>query len=428
MPTSSASTNSKRDGRFNPASASLTSEFLKLEYSEKKRSAPDIAAQLGLHQTTVLRALRKAQIIIRPTKEASALSNSKVMVTSELVSQIRKLSAQGSSDAEIGEQIGLSGSRIQQLRTEHKIKGRSAAEGLRKKYGHAPLALQRDELYQLYEVEGFSINELCSKFSCTKRFIRSKLDQFQIPRRDVQEASLLANGNKSFAALDNKELVRMYVELGMCMQDIADLFKISHHPVKKRLVKEGVELRERPDWVRLGRMKTGNTKHLTEETLQERYVRLQHSVRRISIVFGVDPKTVKSYLSRYGIEVRTREAARALMHEGAGQSVYLKAATSLDSTIQFKDSKMSRHDAVADESAVSADEVAARRDDLNNLTEGMIHLKSKHPLRYHLIQRIFGFDNAACSASDLAKELKMSLGDVESEIKLGLEEIKSHLD
>jgi len=209
--------------------------------------------------------------------------------------------------AEIGDELGCSGSTIRQKMNWFDIPRRSVAEA-KKVADYSPKENEPwhdgGRLHQLYWEEEMTVVEVGEELGCEASTVVKWMERFGISRREAHEV-LKPDHPELY---DEEHLVSLFVEDGLGVNEIADKIGCEPSSVRKRLNWYGVEFN--PD---------SNCPQLyDEEWMVESYLEDWNSVVEISEEIGCHPKRVRLALERFDIELRTHSDRPAIYITGSG--------------------------------------------------------------------------------------------------------------
>lgn len=104
--------------------------------------------------------------------------------------------------------------------------------------------VDRDWFVMVYSVEMLPTHQIAGAIGCVNEHVSALADKFGIPRRGRLPRSI---PHKRKIVLDDKEIVRLYVEEQMAAADIGERFGCTGGPVSRRLKELGVRMRHHND-------------------------------------------------------------------------------------------------------------------------------------------------------------------------------------
>ena len=226
-------------------------KWLNMQYVTLKRTATDIAQELGCGRPRLLCALIKHRIPVRNRDEALDLFW--VKTNKGLVCKDKKwLKAQyvtlGRNASSIAEELGCSVYRLYYALNKHGIPLRSRSESNKLRWNKVNkriLYKDRKWLSTQYVVRGRSVPSIAKELGCSNFKIYNALGRHGIPIRDASEASNVCcdQRNKGTLLANKKWLNRQYVTLGRSASSIAKWLGCSRDRLNHTLVKQGIPLR-----------------------------------------------------------------------------------------------------------------------------------------------------------------------------------------
>lgn len=195
---------------------------------------------------------------------------------------------QGLSPRTIGLQLGCGETAVRKRLKEYGIPMHSRSQAIRLGKG---IVIGRETLVKLYWDQGLSIPEMAARLSCSEDAIRSRMQEYDIPRRTPAESAQLSRG------IDFPEQLarEWYEHQQLSLTDIAERLGCSETAVRNKLIQYGIE--RRTPWAH-------EAIDLGEDELRRLYEEESLTVEAIAETYGCSPATVSRKMSKYGIKAR----------------------------------------------------------------------------------------------------------------------------
>ncbi|MBN1979358.1 MAG: hypothetical protein JW918_18330 [Anaerolineae bacterium] len=209
---------------------------------------------------------------------------------------------QGQSPRKIGLQLGCGETAVRKRLKEYNIPMRSRSRAIRLGKG---IAIEREALVELYWGQGLSIPEVSARLDCSEDVIRSRMQEYDIPRRTSSESAQLSRG------IDlPEELAReWYTGQQLSIAAIAERLDCSETAVRNKLAQYGIE--RRAPWAH-------NAVELGEDELRRLYAEEGMTLEAIAEAYDCSAATVSRKMSRFGIAARSPWRERYLRHNFSG--------------------------------------------------------------------------------------------------------------
>ena len=201
---------------------------------------------------------------------------------------------QGLSPRKIGLQLGCGETAVRKRLKEYGIPMRSRSQAIRLGKG---ITIEREALVEFYWGQGLSIPEVAAHLDCSEDAVRSRMQEYDIPRRTPSESAQLSRG------IDlPKDLAReWYTEQQLSITAIAERLGCSETAVRNKLAQYGIK--RRVPWAH-------NAVKLSEDELRHLYEEEGATLKAIAEAYGCSAATVSRKMSKLGITARPPWRAR----------------------------------------------------------------------------------------------------------------------
>lgn len=157
--------------------------YLEREYVEHGKTSTEIAKQLGVNPSVVVKDLKRVGIHIRDNSEAHL----KFGIVKPTKDQLRKMYVKDKrTPRSVGKEFGISSSVVHRLLEEYGIEKRSLSEA--KLYGKAKPT--KEDLERLYVEERLPTTKIANRYDVHSSTVGKWLKAYGIPRRTVSEYRL----------------------------------------------------------------------------------------------------------------------------------------------------------------------------------------------------------------------------------------------
>lgn len=146
--------------------------------------------------------------------------------------------------------------------------------------------IQKDELYQKYREEGFSIEECAEHFGCSTSPIEDRLRKFGIRRRNRGDQPL---------KIPEEMLRELYVSQNLTTVEIAERFGCHNSTISRKL---------RDHCIPTDGPNHGHSVEIPEEKLVALYVDEERTTYDLAKQFNCNPTVIERRLDWYGVETR----------------------------------------------------------------------------------------------------------------------------
>jgi biotin operon repressor len=195
---------------------------------------------------------------------------------------------QGLSPRSIGLQLGCGETAVHRRLKEYNIPMRSRSQAIRLGKG---ITIERETLVELYWNQSLSIPEVAAHLNCSEDVVRSRMQEYGIPRRTPSESVQVSRG----IDLPEQLAREWYEREQLSMTAIAERLGCSETAVRNKLTQYGIE--RRTPWAH-------NAVDLGEDELRRLYEGESWTVEAIAETYGCSPATVSRKMSKYGIKAR----------------------------------------------------------------------------------------------------------------------------
>lgn len=163
---------------------------------------------------------------------------------------------------------------------------------------------------RVYSVEKMPTWQIAKSIGCVDEHISALADKFGIPRRGRLPRSI---PHKRKIVLDDKEIVRLYVEEQMAAGKIGELFGCTYKPVARRLTELGVKMRHHNDTKR-GRPSPHRVK-IDPDVIASMYAQKYASAQTVADHFGVSRQVIDRIMKENNIATKDIRDARNMSGE-----------------------------------------------------------------------------------------------------------------
>lgn len=245
----------------------IQKDVLERLYVEERRSAPDIARDLGVKPNVVYSRLREYGIARRTRR---------IDLPVKVLEQ--KYLAEKKTAAQIAKELGVDAALV--TTNLHR-----AGIPVRPTNSRPRIIIPKEDLVRMYQKEGLTTSDIGRKLGCDPKLVWRRLKKYGIPRRN--------SGTVSRTILTKEALQRMYVDERKSAAMIARAMGCSDGTVLNRLKEYGFEIRGR----NLGDV-------ITREDLQRLYVDEGRSMKEIATMYKCHVGTMHAYRRKFGIPKR----------------------------------------------------------------------------------------------------------------------------
>jgi len=183
---------------------------------------------------------------------------------------------------EIGERFNLSHERVRQILERAGVKRR-----------RRQLTQRNQEIARLYVEEGLPLGEVAARFRLSGRRVGQILEEAGVHRHSLG----WPRWPREHVWERMHEIVRLYAEEGLTLEEIAPTFRLGHARVRQILKSAGVSRRRR------GRRLGWRSRDLTgrNQKITSAYVEDGLSLREIEVCFGLSRDCVRRILQEAGV-------------------------------------------------------------------------------------------------------------------------------
>lgn len=271
-------------------------EWLSEQYTEHERTIREISEETGISRGTVREWLEKHDIERRNPNAADGNVEplrDEAWLYDQYINKERPM-------YDIANELDVSTPTVKRYMRKHGIETRSISEATTGVgYSDSTEKLRQEEwLKREYVEKGRSQLLIAEELGVNRKTVRRWLDNHDIERRDKSEYR--AQGDVEL--LHNSSWVReQYVQKERSTIEIADELDVGQSTVARWLDEHGIEVRSPSE-----RRAEGNVSRLHDESwVREQYLKNQRTIAGIADQLDVGRPTVKRYLERYGIEIRS---------------------------------------------------------------------------------------------------------------------------
>jgi DNA-directed RNA polymerase specialized sigma24 family protein len=206
------------------------------------------------------------------------------------------------SPKEIGARLGYGETTIRKRLQEYAIPMRSRSEAIRLSKG---IEIEHETLVRLYHDLGLSIPKVAAHLGCSEDTVRSRMQEYHIPRRTPSESARLSRGIDLPKALAQE----WYEQQELSAATIAMRLDCSETAVRNKLIEYGIK--RRAPWAH-------NAVDLEEDRLRRLYKDESLTVEAIAKMYSCSTATVSRKMKKYGIKARPPWRERYPRHDFSG--------------------------------------------------------------------------------------------------------------
>lgn len=209
---------------------------------------------------------------------------------------------QGQSPKAIGQQLGCGETTVRTRLKEYGIPMRSRSQAIRLGKG---ITIEREALVELYWSQGLSIPEVSTYLDCSEDAVRSRMQEYDIPRRTPSESAQLSRG----IDLPENLAREWYTEQQLSIAAIAQRLGCSETAVRNKLAQYGIK--RRMPWAH-------NAVKLSKDELHQLYEEEGFTLEAIAEAYDCSAATVSRKMSKLGIQARPPWRTRYPRHSFSG--------------------------------------------------------------------------------------------------------------
>ncbi len=209
---------------------------------------------------------------------------------------------QGLIPRAIGRKLGCGETAVRRRLKEYDIPMRSRSQAIR--LGKR-IVIERKTLVELYWGQSLSIPQMAARLGCSEDTVRSRMQEYDIPRRTPSENAQLSRE----IDLPKKLAREWYERQQLSIAAIAERLGCSETAVRNKLIQYGIE--RRTPWAH-------NAVDLGQDELRRLYEEEELTVEAIAEAHGCSPATVSRKMSRYDIKSRPPWRERYPRHDFSG--------------------------------------------------------------------------------------------------------------
>ncbi len=215
------------------------------------------------------------------------------------------------STVEIAKEINVNPSSVLRCLRKFNIKIRSSSSAAKKRKGKRQLKAEKlndkDWLYQKYITEQLTSYQIAKLANSNQKSVFTALKRYKIKSRNYSEAGKLREYESSFEHLNNKEwLYEYYVTKKMSLQQISEIVGCSSFNVGQYLKKYNIDLRDKIEARKLIQSISFKYNLLNDKDwLYSKYITEKSSTKKITKLAGAKtPNSARQALIRNNIDVR----------------------------------------------------------------------------------------------------------------------------
>jgi transposase len=288
-------------------------EYLRREYIENKKSTVEIGKIIGMHPRNINTWLKKFEIPIKSPSEAY-FTKYDLDIEKPSDEQLRKWYVdEKMSSKEIAEIVGVHYSSIVNWLKKANILRRNASEAkilsnTKKGTCKRKKKISDEKLCRLYIEERKSTNEIGKILNVSGTTVLKWLKDAGVPIRNQYEAKL-AQHHKEIERPSAEQLRKWYVEEKMNTYEIGKLVGVSYSLINKWLREANIPIRNYYE------SRGYSFEKLSKEQLMKWYLDERKSTREIAKIVGVDSNSVRQWLKDANIKRRTLSDAQFAIYD-----------------------------------------------------------------------------------------------------------------
>lgn len=273
-------------------------DWLRKQHWDRGKTMVEIGESAGVSGTTIKRWMDKHGLERRSNSEAQSDGDREFYTDADWLRE--QYWDQEKTVAEISELAGVSGTTIKRWMNRHDIETRSFSEA--QTDGDLDPLKDPDWLEDQYWHQGKTLVEIGNELGVTDVTVNAWMERHGIERRDTTSSEVQSDGD--IEPLRNPEwLEKQYIENGLSAGEVGEKLGVSKTPVLNHIHEHGIEPHSIAE-----RNSKGNITPLRDvDWLQEQYVEKEMSQYEIADELGVSAPTVRNWLNRHSIEVRSNE-------------------------------------------------------------------------------------------------------------------------
>ena len=164
------------------------------------------------------------------------------------------------------------------------------------------------QIKHLYYTEKKSATEIAEIFGCDPVVIYNHMKKNGMQRRPYSEAQKIRYARDGLN-LDLTEIVRLYFEEHLSLEEVGDRLGVSDDTVRKRLLAAGYVPRKRGE---LRRLRTSSFTDTDLAEMERLYCEEGQSSAEIASRYNCSDMVVRKYLKQHGVRLRTLKEAQTL--------------------------------------------------------------------------------------------------------------------
>lgn len=273
-------------------------DWLWKQHWERGKTMVEIGESAGVSGTTIKRWMDKHGLERRSNSEAQSDGDRELYTDADWLRE--QYWDQEKTLVEIGKSAGVSDATIKRWMNRHNIETRSFSEA--QTDGNLDPLKDPEWLEDRYWGHEKTLVEIGDELGVTDVTINAWMERHGIERRDTTSSEVQSDGNID-PLKDSEWLREQYVENGLSAGEVGEKLGVSKTPVLNYIHEHGIE----PHSIAERNSKGDVTPLRDANWLYKQYVEKEMSQYEIADELGISAPTVRNWLNRHSIEVRSNE-------------------------------------------------------------------------------------------------------------------------
>lgn len=284
------------DGAEDTEDLYKSENWLRRQYIEKQKTEDQIAELADAHKNTIRRWMDDFNIERRSPSEAQSKGNIQPLKDGDWLRE--QYCDEQKSPSEIGDELGLSTTPVWTWLEKHDIETRSVAEAQTE--GDIEPLKDADWLREQYWECEKTLAEIAAELNVSDVTVNKYMMEHGLERRDTTSSEVQSDGDIE-PLKDAEWLKTQYLEKELSAGEIGKMLGVSKTPVLYHMHEHNIEPRSIAE-----RNSKGDVTPLRDaDWLHEKYVEGGMSLYEIADDLGVSARSVRNWLDRHGIEIRS---------------------------------------------------------------------------------------------------------------------------
>ncbi len=254
---------------------------------EEGKSAKDIAQELNVSPSLIIKTLRKYGLKTKPQIEHEIQQQRAAKLTKD---ELQKLIDAGKTTYEIADMYGVTSMTVQYklktfgLKTQGQLKQQSQAATVSN--------ITKAQLQQFID-EGKSAEEMSKILNVSRRTILNKFAEFGL---QAQTQIQMENIKEKIKNITHENLQQLISE-GKSTYELAEIFGVSRQCITRKLIEYGLQTQSQKNNFRQADTETAIPKHELKQLIAQR-----KTITEIAEIFGVTRQSISRKLMEYGLQ------------------------------------------------------------------------------------------------------------------------------